>query len=723
MNIKITSMLALLSAFCITCCAWSGTEDYEEREAIILHGVINYITNIHVNPKPIDDEFSTTVYDLYLNKLDGGKRFLTQVELDSLAQDSLEIDNQVNRRTLEFFDKSVIQMDRSIARAEKIYNEVKDLPMDFSVKEDIDLDPDNRGFAKNEEELKDHWRKYIKYDILNKVHAAKEEQKAKLEEEDKEKIDKNFKPKSDQEILKEAKEKSKKNFKRWFKRLGQMRRSDRFEQYIGSIANYFDPHTDYFSPRDKSNFDMSMSGKFTGIGARLSSDGENTKIAEIIPGGPAWKGKELEADDIITAVRQDKEDQALDITGMRLDDVVQKIRGKKGTVVVLTIKKPSGAVKFVKIKRDEVIIDETFAKSVVVNQDNVIGNIGYIRLPKFYSEFERGGSSCAADIKKELGKLRNEKVNGIILDLRNNTGGSLRDVIEMSGYFIEDGPIVQVKGKDNDIYVHEDDDRRILYNGPLIVLINHMSASASEILAAALQDYDRAVIVGSNSSFGKGSVQRFFNLDRMYRGGDDVKPLGDLKISMQKFYRVNGGSTQLKGVESDIVLPDNFSYIVTGEKDNKQSLKWDKIPSEKIKSSASQIRHMEELKRRSKERVSNDKDFKLIDEGARDLKESQDDTVYPLDKKGFNDLMEEMKKDSEKFDDLFENEISGLNIRNMDVDTTHINMDESRKVRNEEWIKDLKKDIYLEEAVLIMRDIIELEPDYAKYRSRALPKK
>lgn len=701
---------------------------YEEREALILHGVLTFIKQVHVNPKPIDDDFSKEVFKSYLKRIDSGKRFLIQEDIDKLQIHKLDLDDQSNRRTLEFFDVSLEMIESGVERSEAIFNDIIDNhDFDFDKKEFIELDSDKKEFAQDEKELRDYWRKYLKYDIVQKFTRKKNAQiegikkdiqfQKDLEggkadpEEGKERV--TTEEKSDEELLKDAKEETKENFSDYFERLNKLRRSDRFEVYLGAITNYFDPHTDYFNPKAKQDFDINMGGKLEGIGARLSVDGDYTKVVMIIPGGPAYQGKELEVDDLIMAVKQE-DGEAVDIVGWRIDDVVQKIRGKKGTVVTLTTQKKDGSVVDISIERDQVIIDESFARSAILDLKGTATDIGYIKLPKFYSSFENeDGNSCAVDVAKEIEKLKGENVNGIILDLRDNTGGSLSDVVDMTGLFIEEGPIVQVKPRDRAAYVHKDKDSSVKYDGPLIVMTNHLSASASEILAAALQDYDRAIIVGSKSTFGKGSVQRFFDLDRALSGNEEFKPLGNLKISMQKFYRVNGGSTQLKGVTPDIILPDNYHYIDTGEKEYDNALAWTEIEKKEYSQDVVQLQNKNKVVALSNKRVQEDEEFQLVLENANRLKTNRDMSKYPTGIEEYSNLMEQRKEEAKKFEDLYEKDIEYLNVRNMSVDTAYINSDESRIGRNEAWLKEIKKDFYLEETLQILRDMINLEESYS----------
>ena len=413
----------------------------------------------------------------YLENLDGTKRFFIQKEIEQLNPYQTLIDDQTQEGNLEFFDLSVQLIDQAIKRSQKIYEATISQAIDLSTPEYFELHSDKRDFPKDEQALKDHWRQYLKYYMVREIEEKMEEQK---EAEN---------PKMQTEIEEEVKKDTKRVFDNWFKRMSELRRSDRFEAYINTFTYLYDPHSSYFSPKEKQDFDMKMGGRLEGIGATLTRDGESPKVVAIITGGPAWKGKDLEVGDIILKVTQ-KGEKAVDVTGMRLDDVVQMIRGDKGTVVILAVKKKGGRIQEIEIERDEVILDVSFARSVILDLDDKIKNVGYIKLPKFYSTFD-GKNSCAKDVGKEIEKLKAQNVNGIILDLRYNGGGSLREVVDMSGLFIEEGPIVQVKRRDRRPYVYGDEDESVSYRGPLIVMVNSISASASEILAAALQDYGK----------------------------------------------------------------------------------------------------------------------------------------------------------------------------------------------------------------------------------------
>ena len=673
-------------------------EDPIEKEAVILKSVVNILERAHFKPKDINDDFSKKVYQSYLDLLDGGKRFLIQADVDKLKPYEKQIDDEILATKLNFFNASLDIINAAQSRVKSYYKEILAKPMTFNEKETISYDFDKMPYAKNEKELYARWEKILKANVLDEIVQVQNGQ-----ENDSLKVDKT-EIKSFATIEKEAREKVLKDYDRLFERMEKLRREDRFSDYINSITEQFDPHTSYFSPNDKEDFDIGMSGRLEGIGARLQADGEYTKVSEIVVGGPAWKEKNLEAGDVIMKVAQEGQ-PAIDIRGMRLDDVVSKIRGKKGTKVILTVKKVSGTIQNITITRDEVLMDESFAKSVIIGQEGVLENIGYIYLPKFYADFDNNkGRFSFTDVAKEVEKLKKANVNGIILDLRNNPGGSLNDVVKMAGLFIEQGPIVQVKSRENEPYVMNDEDKSYAYDGPMVVLVNHQSASASEILAAALQDYKRAVIIGGTSTYGKGTVQRFVDLDRTVSVANNLKPLGQLKLTIQKYYRINGGSTQLEGVTPDIVLPDAFNYIKIGERENKSAMEWTKIAPARYTQNVFVINNMDDIKAKSKKRVETNPLFKAIDENAHRIKEQSDKKIYTLELDSYKKDMNSRKEQTKKFNALFK-EIPGLSVENIPEDAKLIQRDSASIARNQTFIKNIKKDVYIEEAMQVIKDL------------------
>lgn len=675
--------------------------DPKEKEALIIKAILNSFNHLHFNQVQIDDNFSSTVYNDFLKALDGGKRFLTQADIDKLSIYEKRLDTDLSSGKFDFFDQSMLLLDQGITNAKAIYTDILAEPLKFDVHEDYDFDFDQLKWAKNQKELKDRWRKAVKADVLEELVIMQRVQ----EPDSSGKVKDDVKVKSNAELEQDARAKVKKDLDLMFGRLSKLERVDRLSDFLNVITNAYDPHSTYLSPEDKEDFNFSMSGKLEGIGAKLQSDGEFTKVVEIVAGGPAWKQKELQSNDVIIKVRQENEPEALDIKGMRIDEVVSKIRGKKGTKVTLTVKKTSGDIKNITIERDEVLMEERFAKSAIINKEGVIDKVGYIYLPMFYMDLDNNkGRFSFTDIKEEIRKLNQENVNGIILDLRNNPGGSLTDVIKMSGLFIEGGPVVQVKSRDQDPYKMSDDDNGYDYDGPLVILVNHNSASASEIIAAALQDYNRAIVMGSSSTYGKGTVQRIFDLDRTIGDKSELKPLGQVKVTIQKYYRINGGSVQLKGVIPDIVMPDPFNYISMGEKDNEHALAWTSIQPTNYSQKVFVIKNKDEIIQKSQKRIAANPTFAIIDENAKRFKKERDDKTFSLDLNEYKSDLDKKRKEDKMFNEIFK-EIPGLMVDNLSIEKTSINSDSVKTARNNNFLTNLKKDVYVDEAINVIADL------------------
>jgi len=498
----------------------------------------------------------------------------------------------------------------------------------------------------------------------------------------------------------EAREVTKNTLDEFFDFVGDLERKDWFVQYLNTIVEEFDPHTFYFAPEEKEKFDIGMSGKFEGIGARLQKKPEGAKIVEIISGGPVWRDQSLEVGDQILKVGQEGE-EPINIVGMRLEDAIKLIKGPEGTVVDLTVRKVDGTIETVSITRDVVELEESYAKSATIDAGDI--KYGLIDLPKFYVDFEDYTErNAASDVAKELERLKEAGAEGIVLDLRDNGGGSLKTVVEMAGLFIKDGPIVQVRSSGQRKEVHEDKDERIQWDGPLVILVNELSASASEILAAAMQDYKRAVIIGSKQTFGKGTVQNVIPLDGIVRGNEHGD-LGAIKLTTQKFYRINGGSTQLEGVKSDIIVPDRYSYIDLGERDQQNPLGWDKITPADYKVWDGYI-DFDDAVKKSKERMAINEQIKLIEENARWLKEQQDENLISLNYNAYVNKEQEAKKRSERFKSLRDYD-SKLSFSSLQYEKELFTQDSVLREKRDRWHKDLARDIYVEEAVNVLKDL------------------
>jgi carboxyl-terminal processing protease len=671
-----------------------------EKEAALMQAILQGLNRLHFQPKQIDDKFSQQVYNLYLKDLDGGKRFFLQSDIAQLQSFEKQLDDEANFGTFRFFDLSVALMDQTVLKTQGWYRDILSKPLDFSKNDQLEADGDKLNWAKDDAELRSRWEKQMKYDVLARVTDEMEKQ---------EKPDYKGEKKTFAQHEEEQRKKVLDTYDKWFKRMQKTDRARRLEVYLNAITNVFDPHSGYFTPKERENFDIQMSGKLEGIGARLQSDGEKTTVSEIVPGGPAWKQGVLQPKDVVLKVAQGETDtEAVDVMGWDLDDVVGKIRGPKGTKVTLTIQKADGSEKTITITRDVVIMEEGLAKSLLLGVPDKQDKVGYIFLPKFYADFTpQGATSCAADVAKEIEKLKKENIRGLILDLRGNGGGSLRDVVQMSGLFIEEGPIVQVKNRGRKPEIMTDNDTRVQWGGPLVVMVNSFSASASEILAAAMQDYGRAVIVGSAGTYGKGTVQRFLDLDNSTTD-ESVKPLGDMKLTIQKFYRITGKTTQLDGVKPDIVLPDFYNLVDLGERENDYPLESTTIEAVPFNQNAYHIADLGKLRSASEARVNADLTFKKVNENASRLRKKKDQTTHPLQVDKFRQWHKNQEAEAKQYEDLFK-PIENFRLNNLQADILQIQSDTSRTARNDSWIKDKQKDIQLWEAFHIMQDMIRLD--------------
>jgi carboxyl-terminal processing protease len=652
----------------------------------------------HFSPKKIDDKFSKDVFNRFIKSLDPDKVYFLASDLELFKKFETKIDDEIHGAKLESFYVINEVYKKRVEEASAIYKELLQKPFDFNTDETYVDDYDKISFPKNEVARKEAWRKKLKYESLNRfVDATEAQEKNKGREQ--------TVIKSKEELEKESREKILKVYDKMFERFrNRFKDDDRFSMLVNTIAENMDPHTTYFAPVEKRSFDESMSGEFFGIGASLTEDeSNNIKIATIVTGGPAQKSGDIQIGDIVLKVGQGAE-EAQELTGFEVPDAVRLIRGKKGTEVRLTIKKPDGAIKVVVMIREKINLDETYAKSAVIT-DAGNNRVGYIYLPEFYANFQDpSGARCAADVAKEIMKLKAENVTGIILDLRNNGGGSLMDVVQMVGLFIEDGPVVQVKSRDESPTILKDRDNNVLWTGPLVVMVNEFSASASEIFAAAIQDYKRGLVVGSTTTYGKGTVQRNIDLERSSWTSNNPSDLGVVKLSLQKFYRINGGSTQLKGVTSDIVLPDQWEYLKLREKDEPTALPWDEIPGAQFKTWSSEY-SFGEIITRSNERIKQNKAYNSIKEYSNWL-EKYNDKAYSLKLDKFRQEKQALSNTIKAIDTLTKLPVA-LNFVNLNVDMAVISQDSLKKERNDLFLRLRKNDLNLGETVNIMNDMIQ----------------
>lgn len=666
-----------------------------DKNKVLIELITFVIKQGHYDVRNIDDSFSKNIYKDFLESLDPMKRHFTDKDLKDFKEFETEIDDQIREKDISFFNLVYNRYQERLEDSKKFYVSILDGDFDLNSNESINTNYEEIDFAKNAKALKERWRKQLKFSILSNYYSALETQNAQATESD------TIEVKSSDELKIEAVEQTKESIERYFSNSEDLRREDWFNLYINTVVSQFDPHTSYLAPRDKDRFDISMSGKLEGIGARLQKLRDNVKIVEIISGGPAWRGEELEVGDLIMKVKQEDEEQPVNITGMRLDDAVELIKGPKGTHVTLTVKKVDGTFENIRIERDVVEIEETYAKSTIIKQNDM--NFGFINLPKFYfNPNNYSNRNAASDVEAEIKNLKKSGVEGLIIDLRNNGGGSLKAVVEMAGLFIDEGPVVQVKNREGEVEVLEDKSRGTIWDGPLVVLVNELSASASEILAAALQDYERAIILGSRQTFGKGTVQNIADLNRWLRNSS-LGDIGALKFTTQKFYRISGGSTQLKGVESDIMVPDRYSFIDIGERDYDNPLPYDKIQKANYRT-WNGYNSLEDVIEASQKRMNSHEQIALIEEQAKWIKTQRDKNDFPLNFNAYKNLMEENDVLAKKFDSIYDYK-NNLSFQSLPSELEAFKIDKALKDKRENWHENLQKDIYVEEAIWVLKDL------------------
>ena len=648
-----------------------------DKEKVLLEIVKYVVEKGHYNSIDLDDNFSVKIFDDFISKLDPQKRFFTVNDIRQLNRYKYKIDDQIKNYQLEFFEETYKTYNQRVSDAKLFVDKVFETDFDFSEDEFIDLNNDSIPFSFGKNQLFERWRKQIKYSVLDIVTQRYSSDS----------LDFN-------EIKTNAISTVKKNTNDFFDYANELDRDDWFSVFVNSFVSQFDPHTFYFKPDDKEKFDVSISGKFDGIGARLSRADGNVKIVDVIIGGPVWRDKLLDVGDVILAVGQG-DDELVSIYGMKLDDSIKLIKGPAGTVVTLRVKKIDGQIQDVKIKRDEVELEETFAKSTVISKND--NNYGYISLPKFYADFDNyKNRNSANDVKNEIIKLKNNGIQGLILDLRNNGGGSLQTVVEMTGLFIEKGPVVQVKSIGNRKKVLYDRDPQVYWDGPLVLLINEMSASASEIISAALQDYNRAIIIGSEKSFGKGTVQNIVDLNRFISNTD--YDMGALKVTTDIFYRINGESVQLEGVQSDIIIPDSYMYIFNGERDEKNPIKWDKIGPATYTKWNKYSDKFNYVKDQINKKLDQNKLINNIYDRAEWIRNQQNQKNVPLNIIEYKKYQKNQKQKASQFDNIskYQNELS---FKLLKAEKPFINANRELFEARAKWHESLSKDIFIDQAV------------------------
>jgi len=697
-------LLVLLLAFA-SCSFTSKKFEDPNKDKLLIQLVTYLLDEGHFSPQDINDDFSKEVFDEYLEQLDPLKRYFHASDIKEFEKYKTDLDDQIKAYDVSFFNITYDRYLQRLAESKEIYKEVLENPFDFSVNEDFSTKYEDLTYVNSKKELRERWRHQLKFSTIanyDDLIAQQERDLKRANEKDSEdKKATDFKEKSLAELEEEARGITLKSLNELYEYMEDRQRKDLLSVYVNAIVREYDPHTAYYEPEDKERFDADISGNFEGIGARLQKKMDVITIMEVIAGGPAWRQKELEVGDQILKVKQEDEEEALNVVGMRTSDAVKFIKGPKGTDVTLTVKKVDGTIQDITITRDIVEMGETYAKSSMVIKDGK--KYGIIDLPRFYVDFDDiNNRNAASDVKLEIEKLKAEGMEGLVLDLRNNGGGSLQTVVDMAGFFIKEGPVVQVKTSGEPKEVLMDRDRSIVWDGPLVILVNEFSASASEILAAAMQDYKRAIIIGSDQTFGKGTVQTVVDLNRMVRNNTSGD-IGALKMTIQKFYRINGGSNQLEGVKSDVVIPNRYSYIDIGEKNEENPLPWSQIEPAEYNVWDSYFDYDTTIAK-SKERMANNEQLKLIDENAKWVKKIRDKDLFSLNYNDYKASLEISENEAKRFEELSEYQ-TNLTFESLSQELKLMDQDSVLKEKRERWHTSLSKDVYIEEALNVLNDL------------------
>ncbi|MBI1185397.1 tail-specific protease [bacterium] len=671
-------------------------------EAIISEIMVNLLNNDHYSSKTVNDEVSEFTFNKYLENLDYNKQYFLQEDIDALEKYKYSIDDELKNGKLEFYFEAVELLYKRLDEVEELTPGLFDKAFDFTVSESFETDPDKRSYFKNKEERLKYWQQYAKYMVMSRL--ANKIDKQQKDEEKAEKRGEAFEAESEEDMESKSREQILENLETRYKRRKEIDDEDQFAVFINSLNAAFGPHTEYFPPQERENFEMRMTGRLEGIGAQLMKENEYIKVVSIVPGSASWRQGDLKENDLILKVGQ-ADQEPVDIVDATMKDAISLIRGPKGTEVRLTVQKPTGEIKEISIIRDVVVQEETYAKSALITNSKTKHKIGYIYLPSFYSTFgAKEGRESAEDIRKEALRLKAENVSGIILDLRNNGGGSLQDAVDMAGHFFERGPVVQVKNENRPARVYGDRNAEVAYDGPLIIMVNNFSASASEILAAALKDYDRAVVVGSHT-FGKGTVQTMLDLNQFVsENAIPTRPLGSVKITIQQFYRINGASTQLKGVHPHIYLPNEYGYMESSIKSYENPLPWDSISPAVYNKWTENHYNIAKLRKNSEKRVSKSAVFNEVVTRNAEYKKERDETQVSL-------KLEDELAERKKFED---NNKEFKNLFTPDETLSFVSLQEYMpedgedviKEKKERWEKQLKEDFYLAEVLLIMEDML-----------------
>jgi carboxyl-terminal processing protease len=682
-----------------------ASDEGDPREPTLATQVSALLQEKHVTGRALDDALSREAFDEYLRELDGGKLFLLKADVDELTAHATELDDEMRRGELTTAHAGAKRLRERRAVVAKVVAAWLEAPFDFTVAEEVETDPKKTDYAATDDELKERWRRMLKLQVLERVEGMEAAAKARAEkppDEDAPPVEEP--PKTFEEREKKARGEIATSYAARFKRWEDGDPLDPATRMLNAVAAVYDPHTTYLAPADKESFDIEMSGSLEGIGAALTEKDHFIQVRELVPGGASWREGRLAPGDLIVAVAQAGE-AAIDVTDMPIDKVVKMIRGKKGTVVTLTVRKPDGRMEVISITRDVVVIEAAYARGAILD----LGPpepVGYVYLPSFYGNTREdpgltGERNATDDVRALLGVFERRGVDSVVLDLRSNGGGLLSHARDISGLFIERGPVVQAREGNEKIEVLEDRDPTVAFHGEVVVLVDRFSASASEILAAALQDYRRALIVGTGPTHGKGTVQVLVDLDRLREGPG--APLGVLKITTQQYFRINGESTQSRGVTPDVVLADPAGHLESGERFLPHALPWTSVAALSYQA-APRGWDPAELAAASKKRSAAEPIFVKIEARAQSLKERRGRTVVPLERgayakwRGGNDVAD--------LDEELEKGAARLAVEEVSYGEKGAGDDDPRvKKQLSRWRSQLEHDPWLAEALRVVEDM------------------
>jgi carboxyl-terminal processing protease len=689
----------------------------DAREGVLAEMTTVLLSDKHLLRRKLDDAVSKQSFPTYIEHLDGGKLLLLEEHVNALSKYADRMDDELREKNLVLARKGAALIASRRKVAARLVGELTAKPFDFNVPEEAETDAKKLAFCKTEGELRDRWRRMLKLQALERMHQMEQLLEAKNKPADKAaaEIDPAAEktlgaiPTTSQGREEKARKEIATRYETRFVRLAAMDPLEPAELFLNAIAATYDPHTQYLAPAEKENFDIAISGTLEGIGAVLREQDHYIVVQELVPGGASWQQGKLEAGDLIIAVAQEGK-PAVDVTDMPIDKVVKMIRGPKGTVVTLTVKKPEGNIATISIRRDVIKVEATYARGATLDLGPKDEPMGYVYLPGFYGDIGNGGKprpgerNATTDVRALLVEFQKRKLGGVIIDLRGNGGGLLSHARDISGLFIPRGPVVQTRDSSGKIGVLADPDPTVAFTGQVVVMVDRFSASAAEILAAALQDYGRAVIVGTGATHGKGTVQAVVELDRLLESpGKDS--LGVFKLTIEQYFRVTGSSVQWKGVSPDILLPDPASFVESGERALPHSIPWTSVNALPF----TRVNHgwqVNDLALASKRRITGNALFDKIDVFSKLVKARRDDTRESLDYKTYTAERKRDKEQSDAADPKLKDQKPLFELSVVtDASTAAAPQDKKVREKLDSWKDELARDPWVAESLHVLADM------------------